>query len=248
MCSGCHGWPIFFRSWRQVTRAGATGAAPRTRSIAPAPPRPPARSGSSRSAMPTRTAPPGTSTATVAVRRSVDASTTAATATVPVPQDRVSPTPRSCTRMATRSATEHRHELDVHPVREDCRVEPGRAAQVERGQRRTSVRQTRCGLPTSTATPANCRSPASRRRPGRRAAPGPSRSVTSPVVRHIRRSGRRRGWRTVSRPGRRQPGVDQVAGEHPDAVAAHLGDRAVGVAVVHERSRPRRRPRRARPG
>src|SRR4051812_48486955 len=28
--------------------------------------------------------------------------------------------------------------------------------------------------------------------------------------------------------------VDQVAGEDPDAVAAHLGDRAVGVAVVHE--------------
>ena len=28
--------------------------------------------------------------------------------------------------------------------------------------------------------------------------------------------------------------VEQVAGEHPDPVAAHLGDAAVGVAVVHE--------------
>ena len=31
-----------------------------------------------------------------------------------------------------------------------------------------------------------------------------------------------------------QPLLDEVAGEDPDAVAAHLGDRAVGVAVVHE--------------
>ena len=31
-----------------------------------------------------------------------------------------------------------------------------------------------------------------------------------------------------------EPGLDQVPREHPHAVAAHLGDRAVGVAVVHE--------------
>ena len=31
-----------------------------------------------------------------------------------------------------------------------------------------------------------------------------------------------------------QPMAEQVAGEHPDAVAAHLRDAAVGVAVVHE--------------
>ena len=31
-----------------------------------------------------------------------------------------------------------------------------------------------------------------------------------------------------------QPLVYQVAGEHPDAVAAHLGQRPVRIAVVHE--------------
>ena len=43
----------------------------------------------------------------------------------------------------------------------------------------------------------------------------------------------------------------QVGGEHPDAVAAHLRDRAVGVAVVHEPARapaPRPAPRRPRAG
>ncbi len=36
------------------------------------------------------------------------------------------------------------------------------------------------------------------------------------------------------RSGLREAGVHQVAGEDADAVAAHLGDAAVGVAVVHE--------------
>ena len=37
--------------------------------------------------------------------------------------------------------------------------------------------------------------------------------------------------------GRRPAGVDQVAGEQPGAVAAHLRQRAVGVAVVHDEAR-----------
>ena len=95
----------------------------------------------------------------------------------------------------------------------------------------------RCGLPTSTARPVN-------RRPPTVASPG------AELVGLAHLDGRRRrsaasaecsttGRGPASEPTTNssrslQPGRPQVVGEHPDAVAAHLRDRSVGVAVVHE--------------
>ena len=43
-----------------------------------------------------------------------------------------------------------------------------------------------------------------------------------------------RRHRQAGRAGRGEPVRHQVTGEDPDAVATHLGDRAVGVAIIHE--------------
>ncbi len=87
-------------------------------------------------------------------------------------------------------------------------------------------------------------------RPPSTASPGPS-TATAPmstVTPHRRRPVRRtrRGpdrVATVNSGPSARPCADQVPGEHPDPVAAHLGDAAVGVAVVHEPLRPGRAAR-----
>ena len=188
--------------------------------------------------------PPGTSTTYDEPgprrRRAGRCATIAAHA--PVPQDRVSPTPRSCTRIATCRSPRRDHELDVHPVRVTAARPPARCAARPR-RARSSTKTTACGLPVSTSTAGQPgRRPSTLRSvPGSRA--GPMSTVTSPSAPEPHGLHAVPGQH-VELAGLLQPLVDQEAGEHPDAVAAHLGDRPVGVAVVHE---PRRRPRRAAP-
>ena len=140
--------------------------------------------------------------------------------------------PASAPAVRRRSPAIGADELDVHPVREaapDRARAGGRRSSVSIG---ASVTQARCGLPTSTASPAKLRRPIAARRWPRRRRPVPCRPRS-----------RRRPARTARTPPRvpsaqlgavEPAAVGQVAGEHPDPVAAHLGDAAVGVAVVHE--------------
>src|SRR5262249_8046605 len=107
----------------------------------------------------TASRPPATSTATRPAGRSASASATAATAQAPDPQDSVSPEPRSYTRVRTcRSAPG-----TATPGAENSTLTPdGKAASLNSGGPDRSsaasscmsvTRHTRCGLPTSTASP-----------------------------------------------------------------------------------------------
>ena len=97
----------------------------------------------------------------------------------------------------------------------------------------SSITQARCGLPTEIASPA-------RPVPPSRADPRPVTCAGAHVHGELGRPAPRATSRTPARVpiGELRPGgqavVEQVPGEHPDPVAAHLGDAAVGVAVVHE--------------
>ena len=158
------------------------------------------------------------------VARRLPAARSAATtaATVPVPQERVFPTPRSCTRIATRPSR-IAETNSTFTLREQGAVVPGLRGQVQRVQA-LSVTQARCGSPTSTAVPVNA-GLSTRRRHGRRA-PDPC---------------RRRPRRRATAPGGSRPGAER---QRPPAWSASRRGRASG-------RRPARRcrtsPRRCRP-
>ena len=130
-------------------------------------------------------------------------------------------------------------ELDVRAVGRirlddrDVREVDGR-----RVRRRSARATTTCGLPTLMPRPGPGRVQIARphraaRR--RRGATGPGRPGTR--ARCAARRARRPACRSASvSPGSSStsPLLDEVPGEDPDAVAAHLGDAAVGVVVVHE--------------
>ena len=108
-----------------------------------------------------------------------------------------------------------RGQVERRPASTRGRADQVRVAAVDRragqGQRRRA-RRPRCRVHRGTA-----HVDGDRRRPTTARAP------------------RRPGWPgRASRPGVARPGVEQVAGEDPHPVAAHLGERAVGVPVVHE--------------
>ena len=172
----------------------------------PRPPRPPARSAcESSSAMTwTRTAPPGTSTSTDPCagrsrrgrrprRQRFRFRTTGSR------RRRV----RAPAWPPGRAPTDS-HQLDVDAVREHRRVEPGLRGSRSTVPRSISVRQTRCGLPTSTATPAKDRPADPRRRLGTQ----PRRAHLDG---HVAVEPARR--RPASRHGSRRPGVP--AGTQP---------------------------------
>ena len=129
-----------------------------------------------------------------------------------------------------------RQDLDVDPVGE-LRRSKNRRGDVSAASASGASRGRR--------TPgAGCR----RRPPARGTAGRPPRrrrcrARWPPMSTVTRRSSRRRGAphrartrrvRRRTRRGARSPLATQVVREHPHAVAAHLGDRPVGVAVVHE--------------
>ena len=142
-----------------------------------------------------------------------------------------------------------RDQLDVDAVREQRRRRPPGCPVRSRASRSASVRQARCGLPIETASPSNTRPPTV----AFPCAEGPGRPHVDPVA----------AVGGGADPARAAAGADQHAGlaggaveqplgdehvqEQPDPVAAHLGDGAVGVAVVHEPLAPARVRRRARP-
>src|SRR6478609_1039268 len=127
----------------------------------------------------TPTVPPGTRTVTVPVDLPSAARWAAATATVPVPQERVSPTPLSCTRMATLSGPRTTTNSMFTPLGNTSESNSG--CTVRSSVVRSSVTQTRCGLPTSTATPTNSR-PATWADEVTPSVAGPISIVTSPAA------------------------------------------------------------------
>ena len=144
---------------------------------------------------------------------------------------------------------EHVDQLDVDAVGEQAGVERPARPERSRASRSTSVRQARCGLPIETASPAKHPAVDGRPCPRRTAGPGPCRpSSGRRAVAPTRRGPPRVPTRTpASQAGAvEQPLGDQHVQEQPDAVAAHLGVRAVGVAVVHEPLARRQVPRRGR--
>ena len=144
--------------------------------------------------------------------------------------------------MSTAPSVERGEDLHVDAVREERRDRSsgrrsgrGRAA---RRRDRCAATHARCGLPTSMPIAGEHRD--------RRA----SRSTVPSIANHAHVDGdladgsrRPRARSTGSGAGtaaddelaaRLEPARRQVVREDPHAVAAHLGDRAVGVAVVHE--------------
>ena len=166
------------------------------------------------------------------------ASAATAAATVPVPQERVSPTPRSCTRILTTPPAGAVRTSTLTPSGNWAWSKLTGAATSSAASAsavRSGSTHARCGLPTSTATPAN-------RRPPTTASPGPEQVGLAHVDGDVGvgrvdavhddrpRTGQRPDHELVA--GFQAAGA-QVVREDPNAVAAHLGDRAVGVAVVH---------------
>ena len=156
------------------------------------------------------------------------ASAATAAATVPVPHERVSPTPRSCTRIDTAPLDGAVSTSTLTPSGNCARSNRTGAATSSAASSstvRSGSTHARCGLPTSTARPREC---AVRRRSPR---PVPnwlalpistvtSALVASPAVQHHRpRAGQRPDDELVAA---FQAAGAQVVGEHPDAVAAHL--------------------------
>src|SRR5512132_3457489 len=86
------------------------------------------------------------------------ASAATAAATVPVPHERVSPTPRSCTRIDTEPLDGAVSTSTLTPSG-NCSVSNRTGAATSSAASSTVVRsgstQARCGLPTSTASPEN---------------------------------------------------------------------------------------------
>ena len=80
--------------------------------------------------------PPGTDTCQMPWSCPAAAAAAAAAATAPVPQDLVSPEPRSCTRISTLPGPVTRTSFDVAALGELRRVQLRRPRQVETGQRR----------------------------------------------------------------------------------------------------------------
>ena len=169
-----------------------------------------------------------------------------AAAQAPVPHERVSPTPRSWTRIATwpgRSAGRARRWC-----RGEVRVGPGRAREVEgvevdllgEGDDGVGVaevdRQGGVGVAVADVHQRVETVALGRREVGQ--PPGPE--VHRPAVPDgADRLGPGPGGDDEV-VGRLEPLAAQVLGEHAGAVAAHLRRRAVGVAVVHEPLRLRR--------
>ena len=151
----------------------------------------------------------------------------------PDPHDRVSPTPRSCTRIRRAPA---RPPAATNSRSRPAGTPPGPAPGGRSGRGRPGsappTGQTRFGLPQSTAVPGKVPAPA---RPPRSSpytrGTGMRTETASPVTRRPPRPARVQD-RDPARLG--QPGLHQIAGVHPHTVAAHLGQRAVGVPVVHE--------------
>ena len=82
--------------------------------------------------MVTVTSPPGMQTCNVPVAAPWWASAATAAATVPVPHERVSPTPRSCTRIDTEPTAGGGDHLDVDAIGKLSRIELHRSCNVER--------------------------------------------------------------------------------------------------------------------
>ena len=145
----------------------------------------------------------------------------------------MTPEPRSCTRISSCLAPIDAHDLDVDATRKPRMIDHRRCRQVERRPAGDPTRQARCGLPTDTSRPATPH-PAEHRSA---AAAAPWRAPMSTVIapsaatqtclapaRVCTTSGRAVG----------QSMGEQVAREYADAVAAHLSEAAVSIAVVHE--------------
>src|SRR2546423_11263597 len=94
--------------------------------------------------------PPGTST--VMGWRPDWVATTATVAQTPVPQDRVSPTPRSYTRIVTWDGATTLANSTLTPLGKTAGSASG-GADRSRSATGLSTRQTRCGLPVETAVP-----------------------------------------------------------------------------------------------
>ena len=156
-------------------------------------------------------------------------------AQAPVPHERVSPTPRSHTRMAMCCGPRSTTYSMLTPVREHAgrsdlghHLERTRSREVVDEADQVRVRQVQAGGRPHALGGGRIQQ-----------LPGPDRLRDAHVhadravvlhgqVAHPTASGDRQ------RPAGGKAGVDQVAGEHPDAVPAHLAGRSVGVAVVHE--------------
>ena len=141
----------------------------------------------------TVSAPPGTMTChwpgTVFVAEE-RAAAAAAAATAPVPQARVSPEPRSCTRMLSVPGPVTRTSSTLPPAGKSAGSRPGGSARSNLSSA-SSTRQARCGLPTLIRRPSRTAPPITVR-------PGPS-TLTGPMSTVIRPSGSARTWRTPDR-------------------------------------------------
>ncbi len=188
--------------------------------------------------------PPGTLTSQAPSPLPLAAAAAAAAATAPVPHERVSPEPRSCTRMATLRGPVTRTSSTLPPSG-NCPGSSSGAWDRSNEASGTSTRQARCGFPTDTRSPGYAR-PARTAFPGPSTATAPISTVTPPPAPIRIRRGPDRVPTVNSGPAAR-PWRDQVAREHPDPVAAHLRHAAVGVAVVHEPLRPVRAAAPGRP-
>ena len=123
-------------------------------------------------------------------------------------------------------------ELDVDAVGVDRRVVARRRRAAARRRRASRRTRPRAGCPCRRGGPARCG-----RRPTTLVSPSTFGVPMSTVIRSPSTVSVLTPSRVSTADRRGAVGealVDQVAGEEPDAVAAHLRERAVGVAVVHE--------------
>src|SRR6201995_3686869 len=112
--------------------------------------------------MVTTTSPPGIRTVSVPLAAPAYDSAATAAATVPVPQERVSPTPRSCTRMLTAPSDGAVRTSTLTPSG-NCALSNVTGAATSRAASEATVNagstQARRGLPTATASPLKVRPP-----------------------------------------------------------------------------------------
>ena len=114
----------------------------------------------------------------------------AAAATAPVPQDRVSPEPRSCTRMLSAAGPVTRTSSTLPPSGKSAGSSPGGVVRSNLPSS-SSTGQARCGFPTEIRRP-RWTAPSSTAWPGPSTVAGPMSTVSWP-------SGSARTWRTPDR-------------------------------------------------
>ncbi len=186
----------------------------------------------------TSTSPPGMRTRSVPVDSPAwrNAATTAAT--VPVPHERVSPTPRSCTRIETAPSAGAVSTSTLTPSG-NCAASNGHrrcdveCQQVVVGQRRVDARQMR--IADVDGKPGEASSADDRRAGADLVGLAHlDRDVSGQIVDRMHDDGTRARQRSHDEfIALLEAGHPKVVREDPDAVSTHLRDRSVGVAVVH---------------